>query len=138
MTIQEVNNKSFQEIFDFVANHLLTQNAKAVEDSGTCRYRYGDLKCAVGALISDEDYNYSFEMRSIRLLADRKNTRFSNIEESRLAFLIHLQKIHDDYVIEEWPEKLSALGSYFNLSNEILEKFKTDEKIYAIKKILES
>ena len=128
MTIQEVNNKSFQEIFDFVANHLLTQNAKAVEDNGTCLYRYGHLKCAVGALISDEDYNYIFEMQSLRLLADKKETIFSDIEESKLAFLMHLQEIHDDYAIEEWSEKLSILGSDFNLSNKILEKFKTNEE----------
>lgn len=130
MTIQEINNKSFQEIFDFVANHLLTQNAKAIRRvSNTCLYRCGDLKCAVGALISDEDYKYSFEMNNLRVLADKEEkTIFSDIEESRLAFLIHLQAIHDDYVIEEWPEKLSALGSYFELSNKILEKFKTDEK----------
>jgi hypothetical protein len=129
MTIQEVNNKSFQEIFDFVANHLLTQNAKAVEDSGTCRYRYCHLKCAVGALISDEDYDCNFEMQSLKILARKiEKTIFSDIEESRLAFLMHLQEIHDDYAIEEWSEKLSILGSDYDLSNKILEKFKTNEK----------
>lgn len=128
MTIQEVNNKSFQEIFDFVANHLLTQNAKAVDDSDTCRYRYGHLKCAVGALISDEDYNCSFEMNSLKLLTDKKETIFSDIEESRLTFLMYLQEIHDEYIIERWPEQLSILGSDFNLSNKILEKFKTNEE----------
>jgi hypothetical protein len=49
MIIQEINNKSRQEIFDFVANHLLTQNEKAMEDVQCC-YRAGNLKCAVGAL----------------------------------------------------------------------------------------
>jgi len=128
MTIQEVNNKSLQEIFDFVANHLLTQNKKSVEESGTCLYRCGDLKCAVGALISDEDYNYSFEMNSLKLLTDKKETIFSDIEESRLTFLMYLQAIHDEYTIERWPEQLSILGSDFNLSNKILEKFKTNEE----------
>lgn len=128
MTIQEVNNKSLQEIFDFVANHLLTQNAKSVEESGTCLYRCGDLKCAVGALISDEDYKCSFEMQNLRLLADKKETIFSDIEESRLAFLIYLQEIHDNYAIEEWSEKLSIVGTDYNLSNEILEKFETNEE----------
>lgn len=128
MTIQEVNNKSLQEIFDFVANHLLTQNAKSVEDSGGCLYRYAHLKCAVGALISDEDYNCSFERQSLRLLADKKETIFSDMEESRLTFLMYLQAIHDEYEIERWPEELSRLGSDFNLSNKILEKFKTNEE----------
>jgi hypothetical protein len=128
MIIQEINNKSLQEIFDFVADHLLTQNAKAIEGSGTCLYRCGDLKCAVGALISDEDYDCSFEMQNLRILSGRKETIFNHIEESRLKFLIHLQMIHDDFLIEEWPEKLSILGSRFNLSSKILEKFKTDEK----------
>lgn len=128
MIIQEVNNKSLQEIFDFVANHLLTQNKKSVEESGTCLYRCGDLKCAVGALISDEDYDCNFEMQSLRILSGREKTIFNHIEESRLEFLIHLQTIHDDFLIKEWLEELSILGLRFNLSNKILEKFKTDEK----------
>jgi hypothetical protein len=128
MIIQEVNNKSLQEIFDFIAEHLLTQNAKAIEGSGTCLYRCGDLKCAVGALISDEDYDCNFEMQSLRILSSKKETIFNHIEESRLEFLIHLQTIHDDFLIKEWLEELSILGLRFNLSNKILEKFKTDEK----------
>jgi hypothetical protein len=128
MTIQEVNNKSLQEIFDFVANHLLTQNKKSVEESGTCLYRCGDLKCAVGALISDEDYDCNFEMQNLRILSSKKETIFNHIEESRLEFLMHLQTIHDDFSIKEWLEELSILGLRFNLSNKILEKFKTDEK----------
>lgn len=128
MTIQEVNNKSFQEIFDFVANHLLTQNDKSIADSGTCLYRYGDLKCAVGALISDEDYDCNFEMQSLKLLVDKKETIFSDIEESRLAFLMLLQSIHDEYLPQTWPEKLSILALNYSLSNKILKKFKTNEE----------
>jgi len=51
-----------QEIFDTVAAHLFTQGRQAVSRDGTCQYRTEDgLKCAVGCLIRDEDYNPEIE-----------------------------------------------------------------------------
>jgi len=48
---------TLQETFDKVARHLLTQQAKAEQPDGNCAYRgeHG-RKCAVGCLISDEEY----------------------------------------------------------------------------------
>ena len=45
-----------QQIFDKVATHLLTQNARSAAE-GSCLYRSpSGLKCAVGCLISDSVY----------------------------------------------------------------------------------
>ena len=43
-----------QEVFDKVAIHLLTQNAKALNSGGLCVYKTPNgLRCAVGCLIPD-------------------------------------------------------------------------------------
>ena len=46
-----------QELFDKIATHLLTQGARSENSLGKCLYR-GEFgrKCAVGCLISDEEY----------------------------------------------------------------------------------
>jgi hypothetical protein len=127
MTIQQINNKSFQEIFDFVANHLLTQNEKALENERCC-YRAGDLKCAVGALIADEDYDCNFEGKSLELLHKLEKSIFSDIKDNKLILLGDLQFIHDFYDPESWLEKLSSLARELILNDEILKKFEVNEK----------
>lgn len=59
---------SMQDIFDTVANHLLTQGKQAkTQISGSCVYRdEDDNKCAVGCLILDEDYDKAMEGGTIR------------------------------------------------------------------------
>lgn len=46
-----------QEIFDKVVNHLRKQGHRSLSEDGRCLYRgsNGD-KCAIGCIISDEDY----------------------------------------------------------------------------------
>jgi hypothetical protein len=128
MTIQQINNKSFQEIFDFVANHLLTQNEKALENEKCC-YRTGNLKCAVGALIADEDYNCSFEGKSLQLLHDTpEKSIFSDIKYNNLILLNQLQGIHDSYGPESWLKKLSSLAKELTLNDKMLKKFEVNEK----------
>jgi hypothetical protein len=129
MIIQEINNKSFQEIFDFVASHLLTQNERAMEEGYLCKYRIGNLKCAVGALIADEDYNHGFEGNSlITLKGIREHSIFNDIEEERLMLLNDLQTVHDRNVVVLWPERLYSLAKKFSLSDEVLKKFEVNEE----------
>jgi len=61
-----------QKIFNKVAKHLLTQNAKSQQsrkgpfaDSAMCLYRNGTRACAIGCLIPDELYHKQFENNSI-------------------------------------------------------------------------
>jgi hypothetical protein len=47
-----------QEIFDHVCKHLAKQKKRCFDPKADqCRYRYGEMSCAVGSLISDEDYD---------------------------------------------------------------------------------
>lgn len=48
--------ENLRKIFNTVSKHLLTQNRKAVNDVGNCKYRYGNLKCAAGCLMIHDRY----------------------------------------------------------------------------------
>lgn len=82
-----------QEMFDKMLEHLRTQRKKSVDIKydDRCMYRSPTgLKCAVGVLISDEDYNRDMEGCSAGAL-----TQLFPDENTR-AFLLDCQrKMHD-------------------------------------------
>jgi hypothetical protein len=64
ITLKTLKNSTDQEVFDQVANHLLTQNKRSVSatDNTLCVYRSPDgLKCAAGCLIADDEYDPRME-----------------------------------------------------------------------------
>ena len=99
-----------QETFDIVAEHLMKQGERSVDVNG-CAYRgMGDLKCAVGVLISDADYRHSMEGEcpsNIRLLAGF---------DTNLLDL--LQWLHDKNEPSYWREGLAMIAGKFNLKYE--------------------
>lgn len=73
-----------QEVFDAVATHLLTQNARSVtEDSpGTCLYRGPEgRKCAIGALIPDSLYRPEIENVPSNLFFDVAYRDVENVNQ---------------------------------------------------------
>lgn len=58
-------NMNHQKAFDTMLNHLRQQGKPAVTEKGRCRYRVDGLKCAVGALIPDEEYEPAMEGRPL-------------------------------------------------------------------------
>ena len=86
----------FQEIFDKVAKHLLTQNERAVNASGRCKYRINGLKCAAGILISDSDYLPEMEENIALTLKYFPESGYSKEEIALIHQLQLLQKIHLD------------------------------------------
>lgn len=107
-----------QEIFNTVVTHLRTQNAKAMNLNNDCQYRSDDgLKCAVGCLISDEDYDEKFEGRTVRDLC--QSNMFSLDLESMIVknidLLSILQRIHDNNPIDQWEEFFSDVAHDFKL-----------------------
>lgn len=101
-----------QEIFDTVANHLLTQNAKA-QDGFHCRYRTKDgLKCAIGCLIKEEDYKPEMEYH----LADGPRiSELSYLKSVKGSFLRKLQFIHDIWNVADWKIQLERFAKKENL-----------------------
>ncbi len=104
-----------QEVFDQSALHLLTQNQKANQpiQNGrysskqfVCKYRLGDLKCAAGCFISDEEYSYEeFEFQTWGELKTA-----GRVPQEHHALISALQNVHDNKSVEDWKKELAALG----------------------------
>lgn len=109
-----------QEVFDIVARHLLTQNAKSIEsDKPYCLYRSSDgKKCAAGCLIPDAHYNPRMENISWRELVCDYSFPHNH------SNLIHrLQEIHDHRQTSEWKKQLKSLADDYELDSGVLENF---------------
>ena len=123
MTVEELeNDMNTQEVFNKVAEHLLTQKTAAIDtDSGYCAYRAPDGKmCAVGCLISDEEYKPEFERDSIRRII---NKGFLPALKEHESLLVELQIIHDSESEFLWKAKLIEVSNRFNLDMSVCNKF---------------
>ena len=120
ITLHTLNNHSLQEIFSHVKHHLLTQNKKAyVLTTGgreSCKYHSPDgLRCAVGCLISEEEYEPEFEGKSIEIILS--NVGITLQQPKTLSLLNKLQGIHDDTCnVEYWSNELRKLADSYKLT----------------------
>lgn len=84
-----------QEIFDTVVKHLEAQGGRSTDHLG-CLYRGPKgKKCAVGSLISDDDYCPAME----RMNVGRLLPKFSHLPDwmrQNVELLTELQTVHDD------------------------------------------
>ena len=101
-----------QELFDKVANHLLTQNKKSYNSAeNACAYRSPDgLKCAAGCLIEDNEYTDGLEGKTWAGLLVRRC-----VKDDHSSLIMRLQKIHDHKRPCEWKDKLKNLAEEYNL-----------------------
>lgn len=122
MNLTTINNYSLQEIFDFVSNHLLTQNERCVNENiaetFSCNYKSEKgLKCAVGCLMSDEEYDVKLEGYGVK---DDKFDKF-NISEDRKDLLSTLQIIHDTTIPDSWKTELEMFAKNLHLEFKNIE-----------------
>ena len=114
--LSDVNH--LQVIFDKVATHLLKQRVKSIGAPGGCMYR-GDngTACAVGCLITYENYKSSFEGRGSMyepvIEAVEKSLGFGLSKELQ-DFLYALQGIHDRDYPYSWRRMLAELAVMHN------------------------
>lgn len=98
-----------REIFDRVKTHLLQQNEKSYDEFNGCLYRgKNGLKCAVGCLIEDDEYDDAMEQNTVDELF-RYRTSFKNFDvnnERHIDILSTLQDIHDSCDVDCWPDEL--------------------------------
>lgn len=116
ITLATLPQATEQQVFDQVAKHLLTQNEKSMHPkSKLCLYRTsGGLKCAAGALISDEEYSPLMEMGSWRTLIRRHG-----VSKHCAALISDLQYLHDGYTVSEWRDGLRRLARQYNLNEDV-------------------
>ena len=115
MKKEEIIKKQL-DVFERVKTHLLEQNERSMkEDYTSCMYRNSSgLKCAIGCLIDDEDYDPIMEGHSLddtdskktRLLEDALKKADSLVD---IELLVNLQTLHDEHPVEEWPEDLEYM-----------------------------
>ena len=95
------------EIFNYVIDHLRHQGKKSmardrpVFNPGFCAYRGdGGTMCAVGALITDDEYDREWEGRGVARLAGERDLPASLRERlsPHVAMLIDLQRFHDNFL----------------------------------------
>lgn len=111
-----------QEIFDKIAKHLLTQNKQSKDEKGHCFYRGPDgLKCAVGAIIPDKDYDMKFEGLAVGDTPIKTFFIDSGYSNKEILLLKELQIIHDAGRPSCWKNRLSDLALKYSLSSEILD-----------------
>lgn len=121
ITLATLSSATAQEVFDQVANHLLTQNAKSITD-GNCHYRSLDgLMCAAGCLIDDDEYteNMEGELWPSAL----KLTVKSTILRAHSKLIQSLQNLHDTRDVNNWRIGLVEIARKFKLSSKVPESY---------------
>lgn len=114
-----------QEIFDKIADHLLTQNAQCTEPgyNAMCRYRLDNMSCAIGCLIPDELYSKKLEGKEVTNRIVREVLKKADIvNEGR--FLVNFQQMHDYFLPVDWSDELLAIAKTYKLNTSVLIKFK--------------
>lgn len=118
-----------QELFDRVATHLLTQNAKCgVFETDVdeiehqvfrCKYRDPEgHKCAIGALIPDKAYRPCFEGLGV---GDAEIRRAAGLSDSQVDIGSALQETHDELEPGKWRAALLGVARDFGLSTEVIQ-----------------
>lgn len=110
-----------QEVFDYIAAHLLRQNKPSVEEGGgSCLYRGPEgLKCAVGACLSDELIDNGTrgdpELLEGEDVYGAARILCIPMEGERADLLQALQGVHDGEDADEWVWRLERLAKRHNL-----------------------
>lgn len=124
----------YQETFDKVATHLLTQNERAMRDDrvidpeslyydpdNNCAYFNEDgLKCAVGCLIPEDKYSPDIEGKGVHGVNTVCNMGWVYDD---ISFLCDLQTIHDETPVDMWPDALKTFARDRDLNYNVLAKF---------------
>ncbi|TFG98717.1 hypothetical protein E4H12_05310 [Candidatus Thorarchaeota archaeon] len=116
-----LSQQEMQMIFNRVKSHLHKQNQKAQGESGLCSYRThgaATLKCAIGCLIDDENYEQSLEGRRVMhkdVLHAVEQSLNLKIEDDDVMFFVDLQDTHDLSPIEDWPDRLDRFAEIHKL-----------------------
>jgi hypothetical protein len=126
ITIHNLATSTAQQVFDFVAAHLLKQNEKCqaegvINGPKACFYRVetGNKKkvnkCAAGVLIPRCDYTPDMERKNWHSwLHDHAD--LVGGERLHQKLIEHLQDAHDNYSTSEWAQQLRRVAAKHELA----------------------
>lgn len=112
-----------QEAFDAVVIHARKKEKCLDEDVGQCRFRHGERRCFIGALIPDDLYTYEMDG-----YGDHDGPySITEVQEAVPALrgvshelLLQLQNIHDGKTPDRWHTWLWDVAKRFNLDVTVL------------------
>jgi hypothetical protein len=122
ITLKTLAQATPQDVFNQAYLHLLTQNAKSInEDETMCQYRGpNSLKCAVGCFIADDEYDPNMECKGWYALTHNYDDLLVkpeyNLREAHYDLLKRLQTIHDGDNPEHWKILLERLAQEKDLT----------------------
>ena len=147
MNFTKENPATFQQVFDIVARHLLTQAGQSKHSTGkfsVCAYR-GTIAdgpnfgkpgaCAVGALIPEDQYDESLETVPARcpevwsILAQNlgwaNEPEMYDVEDRYCAgtskFIADLLEVHDSNMGEDFSRALRSVAEKYALNTVVLD-----------------
>lgn len=107
-----------QQAFD-VAYQGIKAQGKLSKHKGQCYYRHPEnnqVKCAIGHLIPDEQYNPDMEEGETCVVLVRTRHQLPDITDLSGEFLIDLQNVHDGArSVSECLRNLDGLASQYEL-----------------------
>ena len=107
MKLSDLHSMTSLQVFEFVKTHLLNQNKRSLLSyRNQCAYRGDETKlmCAAGCLISDEEYQLTWENNSWSSLVMK-----GIVPNAHFKLIDRLQEIHDVYEPFLWKQKLDEL-----------------------------
>jgi hypothetical protein len=116
ITLKTLEEATAQEVFDQVATHLLQQKKRSKEGKD-CLYRSPKgLKCAAGALISDEEADKLDAGGDFWRSLDWESLVQNGVAPEKHQKLIHdLQRVHDHQNLKDWPRALKEVADLHRL-----------------------
>ena len=118
----DIDYTNDQQVFDYVAKHLLTQQKVCAETpGGMCVYRSpdGKLACAIGCLLTDEEArladNWHSGPMTIRDILDEIGSARARMKGANVRLLGELQAIHDCAPVGVWKEEMESSAHYYTL-----------------------
>lgn len=111
---RDMSNASLQEIFDFVSEHLLTQNHVSMHNY-KCVYRQPDngMMCAAGVCIPDDKYDTEMENKHFIVVNLEFNLGYT---DDQVGLISKLQYVHDNTYSRYWNDELNSVASAFGLN----------------------
>lgn len=119
------NPAEHQAAFDAIVTELLRQGERSASDGVLCKYRIHEsdrtLKCVVGWLIPDDQYDEDMEAQCLEII--QRNV--PALRDLELDFLLDMQKVHDEERPYRWAEGFRYVALIYEIDPSVIDTIET-------------
>lgn len=121
ITLDTLPNYTAQQVFDYIANHLLSQGEKCEELDNdmnpACVYRNSaGQSCAAGCLIGKREYGLAFEGKDWGT-----HVNDGKVPDVHRGLISSMQKVHDTWKADNWYKGLLDVARIYNFDTTNLD-----------------